>query len=168
VQYSPAVLKVIVNETIVSHFFPRRQPYLPTKPHKRQFWGSQLAKLDNGTTVSIAAEPFDAGLFNHSIMPSAYPPDRSRPLFPTNLYFGWTKTDLDADIANALRQSSDAVRAAAVADGQGVANAFVYGNYALFGTPVEAVYGANVPRLREIRSRIDPCDVMGLAGGFKF
>ena len=41
-------------------------------------------------------------------------------------------------------------------------------NYALFDTPLEDMYGANVPRLRKIRAEIDPEDVMGLAGGFKF
>ena len=75
---------------------------------------------------------------------------------------------VDDDIADALRQSTEAVRAAAIADGQDVADAFVYGNYALFGTPVKSVYGANLPRLTEIQQRVDPTNVMGLAGGFKF
>jgi hypothetical protein len=30
------------------------------------------------------------------------------------------------------------------------------------------MYGANVERLRKIRAAIDPEDVMGLAGGWKF
>jgi hypothetical protein len=124
--------------------------------------------LDISTFVSYDVEPFDPGLFTHSLTPSAYPPDRSRPLLPTNLYFGWTNPDRDADVAAALQQSTDAVRAAAVADGQDVANAFVYGNYALFGTPVQAVYGANLPRLTAIQQTVDPTNVMGLAGGFKF
>ena len=67
-----------------------------------------------------------------------------------------------------LRQSSAAVSAAALADGQDVAGAAIYPNDALFGTPLEDIYGANVPRLKEIRKRFDPKDVMGLAGGFKF
>ncbi|KAI0251578.1 hypothetical protein BJV78DRAFT_1126057 [Lactifluus subvellereus] len=146
--YSPALLDAIVNETF--------------------FWGEKLTALDISTFVSYDVEPFDPGLFSHSTTPSAYPPDRSRPLLPTNLYFGWSNADLDTDIAAALRQSTDAVRAAAVADGQDVANAFLYGNYALFGTSVEAVYGANVPRLTAIRKNVDPTNVMGLAGGFKF
>jgi hypothetical protein len=41
-------------------------------------------------------------------------------------------------------------------------------NYALFGTPLEYMYGGNLERLREIRAAIDPKDVMGLAGGWKF
>jgi hypothetical protein len=30
------------------------------------------------------------------------------------------------------------------------------------------MYGDNLKRLREIRERYDPTDVMGLAGGWKF
>jgi hypothetical protein len=55
----------------------------------------------------------------------------------------------------------------ALADGQDIGDAAIYGNGALFGTPVEDIYGANVPRLRGIRKRADPMDVMSLAGGFK-
>ncbi|KAI0289881.1 FAD-binding domain-containing protein [Multifurca ochricompacta] len=149
-QYSSALLNVIVNETL--------------------FWGAKLAQLDLGTIASYDIEPFDAGLFTHSpaSQPSAYPPDRSRALFPTNLYFGWTNPAFDGEVANALRESTRMVRNAAVADGQDVQTAAVYGNYALFGTPIEDVYRNNVPRLKEIRQRVDPENVMTLAGGFKF
>ncbi|KAH9168083.1 hypothetical protein EDB89DRAFT_1994255 [Lactarius sanguifluus] len=40
-------------------------------------------------------------------------------------------------------------------------------NYALFDTPLEDIYGANLPRLRAIKQAVDPKDVMCLAGGFK-
>jgi hypothetical protein len=132
-----------------------------------QFWGDKLADLELGAAVSYDIEPFNAGLFGFSKTPSAYPPDRSRPLFPTNIYFAWTTQPHDSFVADALRQTTDAVRAAAVADGQDVADAFSYGNYALFGTPLERLYGANVQRLHDIRSHVDPNGVMALAGGFK-
>ncbi|KAI9450556.1 FAD dependent oxidoreductase [Russula earlei] len=146
-EYTSTLLDAIVNET--------------------RFWGDKLAELDSHAAVSYDIEPFDSGLFSHSNTPSAYPPDRSRALLPTNLYFAWTSPTRDADVAVALQQSTNAVRAAAIADGQDVANAALYGNYALFGTPVESLYGANLQRLRDIRSRVDPKGVMGLAGGFK-
>jgi len=66
-----------------------------------------------------------------------------------------------------MRQSTNTIRAAAVAEGQNVADVALYGNYALFGTPVESLYGANLQRLRSIRNKIDPHNVMALAGGFK-
>ena len=56
---------------------------------------------------------------------------------------------------------------AALSDGQNLSHAAVYVNYALFDTPLEDMYGGNVPKLREIKAEIDPEDVMGLAGGFK-
>jgi hypothetical protein len=80
----------------------------------------------------------------------------------------WSNASLDDTMACALRQISDAIRAAALADGQNVSHAAKYVNYALFGTPLEEMYGENVDRLREIRAAIDPEDVMGLAGGWKF
>lgn len=71
-------------------------------------------------------------------------------------------------MASTLRHISDAIRAAALADGQNVSCAAKYVNYALFGTPLEEIYGGNVERLRMIKAAIDPEDVMGLAGGWKF
>jgi len=118
--------------------------------------------------VSYDVEPFDSGLFSHSTTPSAFPPDRSRALLPTNIYWAWTSSEHDATVAAALRESTNTVRAAAIADGQDVGNAAVYGNYALFGTPLESLYGTNLQRLKDIRSAVDPKGVMALAGGFKF
>jgi len=143
--YSTPLLDAIVNETL--------------------FWGD---KLDFGGAVSYDIEPFNSGLFSHSTTPSAFPPDRSRTLLPTNLYFAWTFSEDDATVAAALRESTNTVLAAAIADGQDVANAALYGNYALFGTPVESLYGANLQQLKDIRSAVDPNGVMALAGGFKF
>ena len=71
-------------------------------------------------------------------------------------------------MASALRQISHTAHTAALADGQNVSHAAKYVNYALFGTPLEDMYGGNVERLREIKAVIDPSDVMGLAGGWKF
>ena len=124
--------------------------------------------MDIGGAVSYDVEPFDSGLFSHSNIPSAYPPDRSRALFPTNIYFAWTSSSKDIEVASALSQSTNTIRSAAIAEGQSIADVSLYGNYALFGTPVQALYGTNLPRLKSIRSKVDPSNVMALAGGFKF
>jgi hypothetical protein len=71
-------------------------------------------------------------------------------------------------MAFALRNMSDTIHAAALADGQNVSRAALYPNYALFGTPLEDMYGGNVERLQKIKAAVDPEDVMGLAGGWKF
>jgi hypothetical protein len=128
-----------------------------------QFWGPQHPNV----TLTVAFEPFDSGFFAHG-SGSAYPPDRSRAIFPTNIVLEWFDPSLDESMASTLRNISGTIRAAALADGQNVSHAARYVNYALFGTPLEDIYGGNVERLRKIRAAIDPEDVMGLAGGWKF
>ena len=64
--------------------------------------------------------------------------------------------------AGSIREQSDALHNDALADGQNVSHEAVCMNCALSDTPLEDIYGANVPRLRKIRSEIDHEDVMGL------
>ena len=132
-----------------------------------QLWGARLYALDENATLSSILEPFDKGLFTHG-SGSAYPPDRSHPILPSALTVQWSNASLDKTMASALRQISDTIHTAALRDGQNVSHAAPYVNYALFGTPLKDMYGANVERLRKIRAAIDPEDVMGLAGGWKF
>ena len=44
----------------------------------------------------------------------------------------------------------------------------LYGNYANAKTPLVKIYGDNLPKLQVLKAEIDPNNVMGLAGGFKF
>ena len=132
-----------------------------------QFWGERLYAQDKTVTVVSVFETFDKGLFSHG-SDSAYPPDRSQAVFPSPLNVIWSNSSLDDTVAFALRDFSDTVRDVALADGQEVLNAAKYVNYALFGTPLEEMYGGNVERLRKIRAAVDPDDVMGLTGGWKF
>jgi len=132
-----------------------------------EYWGSKLTPLDPDFTAQAFEEPFESGLFSHG-PPSAYPPDRSRLNFPSILTFTWLNSSLDDTMTRAIREAGDNLRAAALKDGQDIEHAAVYPNYALFDTPLEDMYGQNVPRLHALRQAIDPEDVMGLAGGFKF
>jgi hypothetical protein len=132
-----------------------------------QLWGARLGALDKKAIVSSTLEPFDKDILSHG-SESAYPPDRSLAILPSAVSFEWSNSSLDETMTSALRQISHAIRAAVLADGQNVSHAAKYVNYALFGTPLEDLYGENVKRLRKIRSAIDPEDVMGLAGGWKF
>jgi len=134
---------------------------------RSQFWGPRLYALDKNVTLRFTLEPFDKGVFSHG-SGSAYPPDRSQAVFPTVVNVQWVNATLDDTMALALRQISDTIKTVALADGQNVSQAAVYVNYALFGTPLEDIYGKNVKRLRKIRAAIDPKGVMGLAGGWKF
>ena len=132
-----------------------------------QFWGARLSALDKNVSLSATLEPFDKGLFSHG-SGSAYPPDRSIAALPSVFNLQWIDASLDETMASALRQMSQAIRAAALTDGQNVSHASQYVNDAIFGTPLKDMYGGNVERLRGIRATIDRDDVMGLAGGFKF
>ena len=44
----------------------------------------------------------------------------------------------------------------------------LYGNYVNAKTPLVKIYGDNLPKLQALKAKIDPHNVMGLAGGFKF
>ena len=132
-----------------------------------QFWGARLYALDENVILTSVLEPFDEGIFSHG-SGSAYPPDRSHAILPSVLSVQWSDISLDEAMAFALHNITDTVRTAALVDGQNVSHAAVYGNYAIFGTPLEDIYGANVERLRKIRATIDPEDVMSLSGGWKF
>ena len=134
---------------------------------RSQFWGERLSAQGENVTVVSVLETFDKDLFSHG-SDSAYPPDRSQAVFPSTLAFEWSNSSLDDTVAFALRSFADSIRDVALADGQNVSHAAKYVNYALFGTPLEEMYGGNVERLRKIRAEIDPNDVMGLTGGWKF
>ncbi|KAH9073074.1 FAD-binding domain-containing protein [Lactarius deliciosus] len=147
IRYSPVIFDAFKNMTV--------------------FWGTRLEALDKNASVFTSIEPFANTLFSHGA-PSAYPPDRSQVVFPGVVNYQWSNASLDATMARALRQNTDEARAAVLADGQNVSHAATYVNYALFDTPLKDMYGANVARPQKIRAEIDPEDVMGLAGGFKF
>jgi len=146
-RYSPAVFDALVNNS--------------------RFWGERIYDLDPTAFVISSLEPFDRGLFSHG-SPSAYPPDRSRAVFPSVINIGWSNASLDDTMADILRDGAKTIRGVALADGQDLSNAAVYVNYALFDTPLEDMYGGNVARLHQIKTEIDPKGVMDLAGGFKF
>ncbi|ETW77470.1 hypothetical protein HETIRDRAFT_480129 [Heterobasidion irregulare TC 32-1] len=144
--FSPAVLNAIVNET--------------------SFWGQTLTP-HSASLIMHVVEIFLPTYFSHGAA-SAYPPNRSAFSEPIDLYFAWNDPQADDIMHDAVVQSQKQLKIAAIADGQKVADAPLYPNYAPFDTPLELLYGSNVNRLRGIKRTIDPYNVMGLAGGFKF
>jgi hypothetical protein len=157
-------MDAILNETIVrvdSSIIPQAYPH-------PKFWGSKLT-LAGGTFISYDVEPFLPTLYTHGMAPTAFPPSRGPGYMPLNLYFAWEGTALIDDVFHdALRQSAQHLTDVAVREGQAIAQAPLYTNYALYDTPLERIYGNNIPRLRAIKASVDPANVMGLAGGFKF
>ena len=118
--------------------------------------------------VGVAVEPFLPTIFQHSNIPSAYPPDRSVAILPYNLIYGWTDPQFDKDFHGMAQEAAARIRDIAVSQGQSrTLNASHYPNYAVFDTPLTDIYGKNVARLKAIKRKVDPLNVMGLAGGFK-
>ncbi|GJE93062.1 FAD dependent oxidoreductase [Phanerochaete sordida] len=145
--FSPTLMKAIVNET--------------------RFWAGNLTPA-SATFISYDIELFLPDLFTHGpANRTAYPPTRKPGLLPLNMYYSWTAEVNDTRMVDAIKESAAHIKALAVAEGQDVAHAPVYGNYAVSGTPVEDIFGAHLQRMRDTKKRIDPNNVMGLTGGWK-
>jgi hypothetical protein len=132
-----------------------------------QYYGNALAS-QSPAIISYAVEPFLPTILTHDTSATAYPPTRSEALLPLNLYFAWASPSADNIFYDAMRTSAEHIRDVALAEGQNIANAPLYPNYAIYGTPLRSLYGNNVPRLRQIKASVDPLNVMNLAGGWKF
>ncbi|KAI0079336.1 FAD dependent oxidoreductase [Panus rudis PR-1116 ss-1] len=147
VQYTPKIMDAILNET--------------------KFWGPRLS-LASATFVSYDVEPFLPTIFTHAdASSSAYPPSRARGLQPNNIYFAWGLSASDDLMHDAARKSAQQLTNVALSEGQDIANAPLYGNYAIFDTPIERIFGSNLDRLKSIKAQYDPANAMGLAGGWK-
>ncbi|KAF7317405.1 FAD-binding PCMH-type domain-containing protein [Mycena chlorophos] len=145
--FSPTMMAAIINETV--------------------FWGAALT-LAGASFVSYDVEPFLSTIYTHSTLPKAFPPDPSNAYIPLNLYYAWAPETSDDVIHNALLSSAAHLTAVALADGQqGVDTAPLYPNYAVAGTELSRLYGSNVPEMQAVKARVDPENVMGLAGGWK-
>lgn len=104
-------------------------------------------------------------VYSHTTALSAWPGSRELPFSPISILFGWIGDGTTDDvIVEGIKQSAANLQAYAPETEQ----LSLYGNYALADTPLEVMYGANVERLTSIKKVVDPENVMGLAGGFKF
>lgn len=110
-------------------------------------------------------EPFLPIAYHHNKSATAYPPDRSKPIHPMNIYYAWTNSTFDDTMFSTARAS--AARLQNLAESEGILGPAKYPNYAIFGTAVRDFYGQNTDRLRAIKREMDPANLMGLAGGFK-
>jgi len=133
-----------------------------------QYWGTTTA--NHTGIIGYSIEPFRSDIFTHHPHGlSAYPPERTLSTSPVNLEFFWTDPTQTNYMIQASRQAHDYLIAQAALQGQtGVLTAPLYPNYALYDTPLVRMYGANVPSLDALRLIVDPTNVMGLTGGFKF
>ena len=132
-----------------------------------QALGDKLREKDKDVMIIFNIEPFESDIFTHGA-PSAYPPDRSRTILPSSLIIAWNDEDLNGYVYESIRNLSALILESGMKDGQDLKDAGPYTNYAVYGTPVEKIYGKNVERLRMIKEKYDPFRVMDLTGGFKF
>ncbi|TFY74250.1 hypothetical protein EWM64_g9763 [Hericium alpestre] len=140
---------------------------LETVINETKFWGDYITPY-SGVTILNIVEPFLPTIFSHGAPDSsAYPPDRSVTLLPVNLFFVWNNASQNDRMHDAMVQSQHQMTLVAVAEGQDVANAGIYPNYALYDAPLESLWGGNVPRLQSIAKQYDPTNVMSLTGGYK-
>ncbi|KAF8463790.1 hypothetical protein DFH94DRAFT_686682 [Russula ochroleuca] len=163
-QVSPKYKRVYSNGIPMSRY---TEPIMKAYTNEIKFWGDRLSQYDNRVSLFYILEPFEPDFLTHG-EPSAYPPDRSLAVFPSLVYVSWTNASADVYMADAVRLSAASLVEAAIQDGQDLEDAATYVNYAIFGTPLERMYGKHLERLRRIRKKYDPEDVMGLAGGWKF
>lgn len=129
------------------------------------------ALLTNKSTVLLSydVEIFLPSIYSHNSHKTAFPPVRSIPFQPFNIAYEWNSSEFDQDFRNTLIASQNRIVQGEIALGQkNAGNVPWYPNYASAGTPLQKMYGANVPALHALKNRVDPENVMGLAGGWKF
>lgn len=167
-EYTDNIMAAVVNETKVCPSFLKRSLLPALTVALPQFWGQRLS-LQTGNFISYDVEPFLPSIFSHSAEgSSAFPPSRAKGLLPLNIYYAWGLDLADDAMHDAARQSAAHLTQVVLAEGQDVADAALYGNYAIFDTPLERIYGGNLARLQALKAQYDPENVMGLAGGWKF
>ena len=122
---------------------------------------------------SYTAEPFLPSYLSHAKSPSAFPTPAARQSGkapnPLLVYFGWENPLYDDEFVAAVEESVN--RLSAVAEAEGLLSndpLALYGNYVDANTPLSDIYGDNLPSLQALKVKIDPKNIMGLAGGFKF
>ena len=129
--------------------------------------------LKSGVFFSYNVEPLLPSHLSHTNSPSAFPPPAARRSGkgpnPLLIYFAWYNPLFDDDFVAAVEESTS--RLSAVAQAEGLLSDLplaLYGNYVDTKTPLVDIYGDNLPILQALKAKIDPNNVMGLAGGFKF
>ncbi|KAF5336337.1 hypothetical protein D9611_006750 [Ephemerocybe angulata] len=131
--------------------------------------GTELTSASKSfMSLRLNPEPFVSTMLDHSITSSAYPYTRSKVYCPMAIGIEWSDPSEDGFFKAAIERVTKALEDELVAEGHDdVITAPLYPNYVLGDTPLVRLYGSNLPRLRAIKRRVDPENVMGLAGGFK-
>ncbi|KAG2063989.1 FAD-binding domain-containing protein [Suillus decipiens] len=148
-QFTLSMLRMIMNQTMV--------------------YGKKVSHA-GAMFLSYDLTPFLPSLYDHSETLSAFPPLRGPGQGHSfiEVICGWEHEISDEAIGKLTAESAAYMKQFAVDAGQNVSNALLYPNAAPSGTPLVDMYGDALDRLRSIRAAVDPGDVMGRAGGWKF
>ena len=136
-----------------------------------QYWTAKLSSTEDAF-YSYSVEPFLPSHLSHansSAWPASSVRKSGKAPSPLLVFFGWQNPANDKVFVAAVEES--AKRLAVVAKNEGLLSNHppaLYGNYVDSNTPLVQIYGDNLPELRALKTKIDPNNVMGLAGGFKF
>ncbi|CAE6480866.1 unnamed protein product [Rhizoctonia solani] len=143
------------------------QPIIDQVLDQCKYWGKQASlRLKTDLFISYDVEPFLPSM-NARSKGGAYPHDDF--LMPLNLYFAWVGSLDDEWFLNALDESTRVIREQAIAEGQDIAGAkqIKYGNYAAAAEDLSSIYGSNLGRVKELKQKYDPNNIMALAGGYR-
>ncbi|KAG1778041.1 FAD dependent oxidoreductase [Suillus placidus] len=148
-QFTSSMLQMVKNQTL--------------------FYGKELSQ-SSGVLISYDLIPFLPSLYSHSNTPSAFPSSRDagQGYSFIEVYYGWTDPNDDNVMLQLGAESAAYMKQFAVDAGQNVSNALIYPNCAPPGTALADMYGDAVSSLHSIRSAVDPGNVMGLTGGWRF
>jgi len=121
--------------------------------HLYQHWGTKLTPKGH-TFISYEVQPFLPSIYSNNSDSTAFPPIRSKAFFPVSMYYAWTNESLDEDIHKAARSSAKALFNFAQSEGQALHDVPLHPNYAILNTPLEAMYGRNLPKLKSLQSKV--------------
>jgi hypothetical protein len=152
-QYSPCVFDTIANRTLVSFILSHASKY-DSMTARAQLWGRVLRGLDPNIAIATNLEPFDNGVFSPTL--------RTR---LTVLRVSSPRLSLSRSAKPPLRRPWP--RHCVITPMRSPRQQLQMGKMCLTRTPLEDLYGDNLPGLRAIKHAVDPENVMGLAGGFK-
>ncbi|KAF9257696.1 FAD-binding domain-containing protein [Marasmius fiardii PR-910] len=137
---------------------------LSTMQNETEFYSAKLQT--NGLLLNgYVIEPFLPEAYHRGDTDTAYPPNRNDNIHPMNIYYAWTNADSDQSFYETSRTTAASLQQ--FASKEGLLASAKYPNYAIFGTDVKELYGSNLKRLRDVKRRVDPKNIMGLTGGFK-
>lgn len=163
-------LNVTSNLRSVFHWIAMEEvtvPALDMIANETLFWGAAL-EAASAKIISYDVDIYVPTLYDHVASPTAYPASRAKGYSFIEVYYGWSDAQFDDVIFQAVNASAQHMIQALTDLGQDIADVPVYPNNAPPNTTLERMYGVNVPRLQEIKKAVDPDNIMGLSGGWKF